>query len=31
MVFGESIFTPETEKIEYWHFGRNHVMRSGDP
>ena len=31
MVFGESIFVPETGNIEYMHFGRNHVMRSGDP
>lgn len=31
MVFGESIFIPETGKIEYRPFGRDHVLGYGDP
>jgi hypothetical protein len=31
MIFGESIFVPETGKVEYRHFGRDHILGYGDP
>jgi len=30
-VFGESIFNPETGRTQYKHFGRDHLLRYGDP
>ena len=31
MIFGESIFIPETGRVEYKHFGRDHTLQYGDP
>lgn len=30
-VFGESIYKPESGKVAYRHFGREHQLRHGDP
>lgn len=30
-IFGESIYNPETGRTQYKHFGRDHVLRYGDP
>ena len=30
-IYGESLFIPETGRIEYKHFGRDHVLQYGDP
>lgn len=30
-VFGESIFSPQSGKVTYRHFGRDHDLRHGDP
>lgn len=31
VIFGESLFIPETGRVEYKHFGRDHTLQYGDP